>query len=415
MWNRTRRDMIVEIEKLPVLDVHSHLEPDHLHARSLSEVLLYHMVRHPLKSVGWQAPERAADADGQVIREALRYWSRVSNTAFFGYLHEMLSDLYGFRVPLNEENLPILEDQFRKLSTPERAMALFQQMRVPRSISMGTPVDTEHPLLVPARECSAYPFVESDDLPGTMVEQVRSAGGADAVESLRLWARKALAKHDPSALVTMGAWTSSWADYRRPTEDEIRDLFDQPSTHRFSREQLMAIGSARLHALLDEFSRRGGRHWQIIYGCQKLGDHHLARTSDAMPSSLACLAIEHPEIHFNILSGSDNKLQELNTLALSLENVTLSGAWWHNFYPDILRRHWRLRLEMVPAAKLCAYFSDGYCVDWCYGRLTATKNVIADVLTDMVEEDVYTMSQAVNVARWLFFDTPNHLYFDGDL
>ena len=70
---------------------------------------------------------------------------------------------------------------------------------------------------------------------------------------------------------------------------------------------------------------------------------------------------------------------------------------------------------MVPAAKLSAFISDAYCVEWCYARLRETKDVLADVLSDMVGEGYYSLSQAVEIAKRLFFDTPNELYFGGSL
>ena len=417
MSSRTRWNIMVEIEKLHAVDVHSHLVAQKLSAQKLSDVLGYHMLHYPLSSVGWKGAQKQAD-DQESLEGMLSYLPRASNTAFFSYLRRILAELYNFKGDLDADTLPRLAELFNQVSTRDRAGEIVRQMRLVRSISMNER-SKDNELLAKACEAETFSFREGPQNAARMIEDARRTKGGSPQESLKLWARQRLEKIDVLSLVTLGSWISGWADCRKPTPAALRAVFKRSAKHEFTPDEESVIGSARLHALLDEYVRRGGKHMQIIYGMQYLGTHpngwHVGRTRDTMPSSLAFLAIEHPEVHFTILSGSDSKLQELNTLALSFPNVSLAGAWWNNFYPATLRQMWRLRLEMVPAAKLSAFISDAYCVEWCYARLRETKDVLADVLSDMVEEGYYSLSQAVEIAKRLFFDTPNELYFGGSL
>ena len=424
MLSDTRKALLAEIEKIDVIDAHSHLQPHRLHSEKLSTFLLYHMLIYPLFSAGMEeAPGSREgmdleDEDRQISR-ALRVWSAASNTAFFWHLHRILSDLYDFQEGPSESNIDVLRERFRERSTPERALELFARMRLVRSVSMSAPVDLEeNPFLFPAREFHASTFRESPRVAAEYIREIRAAGGGTPEESLKRWASGVLADAPIDKLVCQGAWISSFADYSRPPLEELERLFNRSSDALYSLEETGRLASARLHALLDELAERGGRVFQIVYGCQsipRLGESrrtiHLSRARDGMTGSLAFVANEHPGIHFIILAGYEAQEQELNALPLAFDNVSLAGMWWHNFYPAILRRGWRLRLEMVPANKLTALITDGYCVEWCYARLCETRAAIADVLAEMVDEGRFGPDKAVEIARRLFYETPEKILF----
>jgi hypothetical protein len=69
---------------------------------------------------------------------------------------------------------------------------------------------------------------------------------------------------------------------------------------------------------------------------------------------------------------------------------------------------------MVPASRLCAFFSDGYCVDWIYARLQMTKRVLAIVLSEKIEQGFYTLTQAVDIAQQVLLDTPKALFLPDE-
>jgi len=426
MLSETRKTLAREIEKIETIDAHSHLQPDNLHSEKLSRFLLYHMLVHPLFSAGMEEVSGSKtgmeleDEDRQIGR-ALRVWASASNTAFFWHLRRILSDLYDFHEEPSEANIDALRERFRERSTPERARELFARMRLVRSVSMGAPVEREgDPFLCAGREYRISTFHESPNVAAEYLAQIRAAGGKTAEESLKRWAAAMLADEPVEKFACLGSWISSIADYSRPTPEELDELFNRGAGSRFSPDETGRIASARLHAFLDELASRGGRTFQIIYGCQSIPPAfgrrraiHIARARRGMSSSLAHVANEHPGIHFIILPGYEAHSQEINSLPLAFENVSIAGMWWHNFYPDILRRGWRLRLEMVPANKLIALITDAYCVEWCYARLCETRSAIADVLASLVDEGRFTVDKALEIATALFHRTPRKILFGG--
>jgi hypothetical protein len=91
-------------------------------------------------------------------------------------------------------------------------------------------------------------------------------------------------------------------------------------------------------------------------------------------------------------------------------NCYVDGYWWHCFFPSIMEHQLKLRLEMLPINKQIGFFSDAYCADWQYGKLTLVKKVTADVLGEKIDKGYYSFSDAEEIARALFYGSANQSY-----
>jgi glucuronate isomerase len=92
------------------------------------------------------------------------------------------------------------------------------------------------------------------------------------------------------------------------------------------------------------------------------------------------------------------------TLARELPNLSLAGAWWHNFFPDAIGQVLRERLEMLPTNKQIGFFSDAYCAEWSYAKAVLVRKLLARVLAEGVDRGQYTRSEAVAIARAIVFE-----------
>ena len=67
------------------------------------------------------------------------------------------------------------------------------------------------------------------------------------------------------------------------------------------------------------------------------------------------------------------------------------------------------RLDMLPTNRQIGFFSDAYCVDWLYAKSKLVRMELAKALTDRVERGQYAPDGAVEIARKLLQETPEHL------
>jgi hypothetical protein len=92
----------------------------------------------------------------------------------------------------------------------------------------------------------------------------------------------------------------------------------------------------------------------------------------------------------------------------------VSGAWWHAFTPTTLGEFFRDRLEMLPSTAWNAFYSDGYIVEWMYGKLLVTKNRLAHALAGMVDEGFLADAEdALDVAEKVLYDNAERAYLGG--
>ena len=93
------------------------------------------------------------------------------------------------------------------------------------------------------------------------------------------------------------------------------------------------------------------------------------------------------------------------TLCRELPNLSLSGYWWHNFFPNSIASVIDERLDMLPTNKQIGFFSDAYCVDWLYAKSKLVRSELAKVLAKRIERKQYTLDEALNIAKKLLFQT----------
>lgn len=120
---------------------------------------------------------------------------------------------------------------------------------------------------------------------------------------------------------------------------------------------------------------------------------------------LAQILHKHSTIKFQIFLANEHQNQSLCTLARELPNVSLSGYWWHNFFPSSIRKVIGERLDMVAANKQIGFFSDAYCVEWAYAKAVIVRKQLAEVLAGKIQQGQYTIEQSLDIAKQILYES----------
>ena len=72
------------------------------------------------------------------------------------------------------------------------------------------------------------------------------------------------------------------------------------------------------------------------------------------------------------------------------------------------------RFDMVPLSRLIGFFSDGWCVEYVYGRLQVVRRVLANVLAERIERGFWTREEALASAREILFETPRRIFLPDE-
>ena len=434
-----RDDLFNEISQLPAIDVHSHLRRDQMAATDLGKVMFYHMLAYPLRSAGapgarmwqpgqlhWRGREEDLPYDAWI-----EHWAAVSNTGFAWILRTILRDLYGFDEPVTRESLPRLKAAFlARAAQPGWAKQVLGKAGVVRILSSSFDVAP----LAPGQYGGGIRFtMEAAPTSGTHEyvswKQRLERWGQRAGREITSFGQMAHAtqdyfdKLDWSGKNVLVNWLGSEADFR-PAGDSAIDaiIADAIRGAELPPDSARLLEAAFVRCMLRAVRGRI-KTFQLVYGTQFPtqgegpggdGPHAVAKAASQFATSLGFLVAEFPDIHFNILNGYEIDEPLLCALCLGYNNVSLGSFWWQTFYPSVMHAAWHRRLDMVPVSRLCGFFSDGYSVDYIYGRLRMTELVLAGVLAEKIERGFCTREQALQIARDLLFETPRRLFLPDD-
>ena len=432
------RDLEQALAEVPVLDIHTHLVGGRLGARGLHDILLYHMVVSDLYAAGCPTGARLTQYPGWPSRqeaearlqEALPYLGHVRNTSSSWGVRLILQDLYGWREPVTADNWRRLDAMIRERAD-DRAWhrEILDRLNVRRT---GTEIarrergeDDER--LQYALEWAFFTRCQWGEFDTALYELERcwgrtpesptpiGAGSRPPTErTIRTLADvRAAVAHYVAAIpfgqiLATATHLSTDIDYRPVSDAEMEAALARRD--RAGPAERDAYASYINEAFLTRLEEHGDEIvFQFSLGAEPLPHETGSRLGQRTIAQLADVIGRHPRLRFQCLLASRHANQSLATLARELPNFSLAGYWWHNFFPDVIRQVIAERLDMLPANKQVGFFSDAYCVEWCYGKALLVRKQLARVLADKVEQGQYTRDDALAVARAILFDSPQTL------
>lgn len=423
---------------LPILDVHTHLVDGRLGARGLHDVMLYHMAVSDLYAAGCPSGSRLTQYPGwpdieeahSRIREALPYLRFVRNTSISWGIRIILHDLYGWDEQITSDNWRKLDSVIR-----ERADDRAWQREIATKAGIrrfGTEISrrndgTDDDILQYSLEWGFFTrcqWGESDtalyelercwgEKPGTSAP-IGSGGRpatkrvirtVDDVHAAIEW----YVSQFPDQVISMATHISTDIDYRLIGEPEMAAALTRRADAGPAERDIYAsyINEVFLGALE---KRLGDRVvFQFSFGAEPLPFETASRLSQRTIGQLADMISRHPGLRFMGFLSSRHANQSLCTLCRELPNLSLSGYWWHNFFPSTIRQVMEERLDMLPTNRQIGFFSDAYCIEWAYAKSVMVRRELARVLSSKVDSGQYDADMAVDIAREILFDTPQAL------
>ncbi|HET6485039.1 MAG TPA: hypothetical protein VFH83_01385 [Spirochaetia bacterium] len=429
------REIQSALEEIPLLDAHTHLDATHLAARGLHDLLLYHMVISDLSSAGCpdrsRLPEAPTEEEARSrIERALPYLPAIANTSCFWGLRLILKDLYGWDKPVTAGNWRKLDASIRERSgDPRWPREILKKAGIVRS---STEYWRRHDgsvdeLLQYSLEWAFFgraSWGEFDtglyELEKAWSEGVPSppspiATGGRPVPSRTIRtvrdvheALDAYVDAIPSNVLSTAQHISTDIDFKPVDEKTMAAAIGRRSRAAPAERDIYASYTT------EEFwkrleARRGGVVYQFSLGAEPLPFETSSRIYQRTLVFLAEAIARHPGIRFQCFLGSSHANQTLCTIARELPNLSLAGYWWHNFFPTVIERVMRERLDMLSTARQIGFFSDAYTLEWSYAKAVMVRRILSGVLADKVLEGQYDRKTAIDTARRILFDSPREL------
>jgi glucuronate isomerase len=432
------KDLYDEIMKLPVFDAHTHVDADHLAARGLHDILLYHMLITELYSAGCPDSERLSEEPDEEevtrrIERALPYLPYIENTSCFWICKRILKDLYGWEERITKENWRRLHDIIRtKYTAPSWPRQIMAKANVEK-------LSTEYWRRKDGRANDILEFA----LEWAFFDRCQWQDQYDIalVELEVTWD-----KHSPGSPLPVTITGELNIPRRLKTLDDVHEAMNHycdiiPYDEIVCVNQNFSTDVRYRPVSADEMSaalkRRGeaGPEERDIYICYLqeylLVELEKRRSRVVVPMGIAAeplpfesgtkfrddsvfdyarMVYRHPKIEFVAFIASASHNQHFCTLCRELPNLYLIGYWWHNFFPSYIYKIMKERLEMLPVNKNIGFFTDGYCLDWVYGKSILIRRIMSDVLGEKIAAGYSTESPALDIAKALLQDTGTSVF-----
>ena len=131
---------------------------------------------------------------------------------------------------------------------------------------------------------------------------------------------------------------------------------------------------------------------------------------NSKPTHLTNLFFIYPTVKFDLFHLSYPYQGELSVLAKIFPNVHIDFCWAHIISGHLSRRALHEMLETVPANKLFGYGGDYRYPELSYAHAKMARRNISQVLTEKVEEGFCSETEALQLARMLLHDNPDHMF-----
>ena len=408
------------IADVPAIDIHTHLGTGGVwQARDLTDILFYHWLGVDLRNAGCHEeicfPHRNGIKGQPVPRErvraAVQYCSRLRNTYNYWMLSGILKDLYGIADGLNESNWETVWDAVNERSAnPSWENEVLKRAKIEK-------IAVDHNCTPKNDPTHYFNYTYAEPLYGV------GLGRPDSLDSIvdrtvETASELAIALSDLVGRLVCGhgiralhvSLPASWR-YTSIEETEIdRLLHYWRSGEILSAYEQNCLASFSADIMAEEAAKHS-LVVQLFHGSTSYGRGF--QVSTWHPDYLRTLVFhfgKHPETKYDLFLGTRNASHEAASMAKMHTNLMVSGAWWHGFTPSTLTEFFRDRLEMLPMTRWNAFYSDAYCVEWCYGKLLLTKNRLAVALTQLIEEGLIGEDDVVPIARAVLYENPKRQY-----
>jgi glucuronate isomerase len=430
------RDIEQSLKEVPLLDVHTHVDAEHLTARGLHDLFLYHMVVSDLASAGCpdrsRLPEEPGDAEAASrIERALPFLPAIRNTSCSWGLRMLLEELYGWKKPITAESWRTLDGIIRERSRdPRWPAAVLDRAGIRRSCTeLWRRKDGRADELFQyslewaffARcqwgefDTALYELEKawSDGKPGAPLPIAPGAGRPATARTVRTVkdvhdALDAYVKAIPDGVLSTAQHISTDISFRDVDERTMAGALKRRA--RAGAEERDIYASYVTEGFLQRLeARRSSVVFQFSLGAEPLPYETGSRLSQSTMAELAALVSRHQKISFQCFLSSAHANQTLCTLARELPNFSLCGYWWHNFFPPFIERVLRERLDMLSTARQVGFFSDAYTLEWSWAKAAMVRRIMAKVLADKVAIGQYSKADALDISREILYETPQAL------
>ena len=427
-----RDRLFQELEQLPLIDPHSHINPHAAASKTLADILGYHYYTELAHSAG--LPKERIEEPGispkEKVGRLVEKLADLDNTVQLAWLLDLSASFFDFHeeriTPQNWERL--YDAAERKMAQPDWEEQVLKISRIEKVFLTN---DFDDPLT--GFDTSRYiPCLRTDDLvfnlhQPSVRERLAKATGIEPVDAQSL--RNAIGKlfehfvaHGARACaISLPPWFSptnlsdpeSGVDYHlelaleaTSTRQELAQEYGEEGLQEYLEIGQRDFVSSFVFWTLAEFCDAFKLPFDLMIGVNRkvypAGVHQGQDLFDKRVSLIQYKELFNafPRVTFPISVLGQTSNQELVSYAWIFPNVVTNGHWWYSNIPSYIELDTRSRLEAVPMTKQIGYYSDMYKLEFGLPKFRMYRRVLSKVLAeDFVIGRGWTETRALDLGK----------------
>ena len=422
------KELYEEIDTLPIVDIHTHVQWKTGTAANIGELLSYHYYTELTNAADYEQEPLPFDDPQELMRRIYPKLAYIRNTVQYDWLMTISRTLLGIEAAaweLEKNWETIFRASEKVMGSPEWTTEVIDKADIAR-VFLTNQYDEDLEGLDPTfyTPClRTEPFVlwmdrpeERKGLESFLGQPLRSPADLDAVID------KTFDKFMRHGMGYAAMSIPSGFQTRHVTDEDAQRLLNRlvegASWDAAERETWGAYAMNRI----SEACRRYGRPFHLMIGVSRdVYAQGVPSGQDLFDSVNSMSGYEYLfntywDVPFPTAVLSDTSGLELTAASWIRHNVYPSGHWWYSNQPTDIAREVRRRIDAVPGTKPIGYFSDAYYLEFILPKFRMYRFELTLALAERMERSLihpnmepFTMDDALFLAEDLLINNPTEI------
>ncbi len=423
-------ELFKQIDALPIVDIHTHIDWKQPTARNIGDILSYHYyteLTHSAEAQPGESPEeRFPFGDPEQLTRAI--WNKlplIGNTVQYDWLMTISREYLGLPASAwraSDRWQGVFRRSVEVMDRPEWSAQLLQQSHI-RRVMLTNRYDEDldgldEALFSPCLRTESFLHgihdpAEREQMAAFLGRPLQQVADVVAVidKAAALFCDHGMAYAALSTPVNMRTFFVA--------EEEAQQLFDRIKEGAALDSEGRDTWNAYALARVCDACRRHAKPFHLMVGVNRDTYAHGVPSGMDLFDSLNSLSgfdylfNAYPDVLFPTSVLADTTGLELTAAAWIRHNVFPSGHWWYSNQPTDIARELRRRLDVVPRNKLIGYYSDAYYLEFVLPKFRMYKFELAAALAERMERsrihpnmETMTLDEVLELAQEMLITNP---------
>lgn len=424
-----KSEILDELEKIPILCIHSHIDPHNPVAENLADLVGYHYYTELANSAEFEKGWISRDMDPkEIVERVVSKLHYADQTAQYSWLIHLSKVFFGFTEErLTLDNYEALYDQVIEKTSDIEAHEkdVLEKSNIDKVLLTNSPDDDldgfDQSVYVPCYRADGLVFDIQKAETREMLEECTNTSISnlndlhDALD--KNFAH--FAEHDAvSAAISLPPGFVTIKVEKNDADKIFRKILNSET---IKTEELVILQMYMVNTIAEKCLDYDWPFQLMIGVNRELYRHGVYQGQDLFTPTSSMIGYSYlfnayPDLKFSVSVLSDTQEQELRTYGWVVHNVYPSGHWWYRNIPEDIGPAVAARIGSFPKNKAIGYYSDAYKLEFVLPKFTMYKEVLAEELAKRVIKSCsshwmakFDVQDAIDIGRHLLDYNPRRI------